>query len=143
MGCRERTSGAIGIPGYRPAGVFTAGTAQRFINMEGYMAGKEVVILGSGDIGLIMARRMTLEGAHVQAVCELMPYSNGLVRNIVQCLDDYDIPLKLSHTITFIHGKDRIEGVTVMQVGDDRKPIPGTEEFIPCDTCLLYTSRCV
>lgn len=137
MGCRERTSGAIGIPGYRPAGVFTAGTAQRFINMEGYMAGKEVVILGSGDIGLIMARRMTLEGAHVQAVCELMPYSNGLVRNIVQCLDDYDIPLKLSHTITFIHGKDRIEGVTVMQVGDDRKPIAGTEEFIPCDTLLL------
>ena len=107
------------------------------INEEGYMAGKEVVILGSGDIGLIMARRMTLEGAHVQAVCELMPYSNGLVRNIVQCLDDYDIPLKLSHTITFIHGKDRIEGVTVMQVGDDRKPIPGTEEFIPCDTLLL------
>lgn len=137
MGCRERTAGAIGIPGYRPAGVFTAGTAQRFINMEGYMAGKEVVILGSGDIGLIMARRMTLEGAHVQAVCELMPYSNGLVRNIVQCLDDYDIPLKLSHTITFIHGKDRIEGVTVMQVGDDRKPIPGTEEYIPCDTLLL------
>ncbi|MDO4288702.1 MAG: FAD-dependent oxidoreductase [Eubacterium sp.] len=137
MGCRERTAGAIGIPGFRPAGVFTAGTAQRFINMEGYMAGKEVVILGSGDIGLIMARRMTLEGAHVQAVCELMPYSNGLVRNIVQCLDDYDIPLKLSHTITFIHGKDRIEGVTVMKVGDDRKPIPGTEEYIPCDTLLL------
>ena len=137
MGCRERTAGAIGIPGYRPAGVFTAGTAQRYINMEGYMAGKEVVILGSGDIGLIMARRMTLEGAHVQAVCELMPYSNGLVRNIVQCLDDYDIPLKLSHTITFIHGKDRIEGVTIMQVGDDRKPIPGTEEYIPCDTLLL------
>lgn len=137
MGCRERTAGAIGIPGFRPAGVFTAGTAQRYINMEGYMAGKEVVILGSGDIGLIMARRMTLEGAHVQAVCELMPYSNGLVRNIVQCLDDYDIPLKLSHTITFIHGKDRIEGVTIMQVGDDRKPIPGTEEYIPCDTLLL------
>ena len=137
MGCRERTAGAIGIPGFRPAGVFTAGTAQRFINMEGYMAGKEVVILGSGDIGLIMARRMTLEGAHVQAVCELMPYSNGLVRNIVQCLDDYDIPLKLSHTITFIHGKDRIEGVTIMKVGDDRKPIPGTEEYIPCDTLLL------
>lgn len=137
MGCRERTSGAIGIPGYRPAGVFTAGTAQRFINMEGYMAGKEVVILGSGDIGLIMARRMTLEGAHVQAVCELMPYSNGLVRNIVQCLDDYDIPLKLSHTITFIHGKDRIEGVTVMKVGEDRKPIEGSEEYIPCDTLLL------
>lgn len=137
MGCRERTSGAIGIPGYRPAGVFTAGTAQRFINMEGYMPGKEVVILGSGDIGLIMARRMTLEGANVKAVCELMPYSNGLVRNIVQCLDDYDIPLKLSHTITFIHGKDRLEGVTVAQVDEKLKPIPGTDEFIPCDTLLL------
>jgi NADPH-dependent 2,4-dienoyl-CoA reductase/sulfur reductase-like enzyme len=137
MGCRERTSGAIGIPGYRPAGVFTAGTAQRFINMEGYMPGKEVVILGSGDIGLIMARRMTLEGANVKAVCELMPYSNGLVRNIVQCLDDYDIPLKLSHTITFIHGKDRLEGVTVAQVDDRLKPIPGTDEYIPCDTLLL------
>ncbi|WKY45470.1 FAD-dependent oxidoreductase [Eubacteriaceae bacterium ES2] len=137
MGCRERTSGAIGIPGYRPAGVFTAGTAQRFINMEGYMPGKEVVILGSGDIGLIMARRMTLEGAKVKAVCELMPYSNGLVRNIVQCLDDYDIPLKLSHTITFIHGKDRLEGVTVAQVDDNLKPIPGTDEYIPCDTLLL------
>ncbi|MDZ5726160.1 FAD-dependent oxidoreductase [Acetobacterium sp. K1/6] len=137
MGCRERTSGAIGIPGYRPSGVFTAGTAQRFINMEGYMVGKEVVILGSGDIGLIMARRMTLEGAHVQAVCELMPYSNGLVRNIVQCLDDYDIPLKLSHTITFIHGKDRLEGVTVAKVDEKLKVIPGTEEYIPCDTLLL------
>ncbi len=137
MGCRERTSGAIGIPGYRPSGVFTAGTAQRFINMEGYMVGKEVVILGSGDIGLIMARRMTLEGAHVQAVCELMPYSNGLVRNIVQCLDDYDIPLKLSTTITFIHGKDRIEGVTIAKVDEKLKVIPGTEEFIPCDTLLL------
>ena len=137
MGCRERTAGAIGIPGYRPAGVFNAGTAQRFINMEGYMTGKEVVILGSGDIGLIMARRMTLEGAHVKAVCELMPDSNGLQRNIAQCLNDYDIPLKLSHTITFIHGKDRVEGVTVMQVGEDLKPIPGTEEYIPCDTLLL------
>lgn len=137
MGCRERTSGAIGIPGYRPSGVFTAGTAQRFINMEGYLPGKEVVILGSGDIGLIMARRMTLEGAHVQAVCELMPYSNGLVRNIVQCLDDYDIPLKLSHTITFIHGKDRLEGVTVAKVDEKLKMIPKTEEFIPCDTLLL------
>ncbi|KAF5090994.1 Ferredoxin--NADP reductase [anaerobic digester metagenome] len=137
MGCRERTSGAIGIPGYRPSGVFTAGTAQRFINMEGFMPGKEVVILGSGDIGLIMARRMTLEGAHVQAVCELMPYSNGLVRNIVQCLDDYDIPLKLSHTITFIHGKDRLEGVTVAKVDEKLKVIPGTEEYIPCDTLLL------
>lgn len=137
MGCRERTAGAIGIPGFRPSGVFSAGTAQRFINMEGYMTGKEIVILGSGDIGLIMARRMTLEGANVKAVCELMPYSNGLTRNIVQCLEDYDIPLKLSHTITFIHGKDRVEGVTVMQVGDDLKPIPGTEEYIPCDTLLL------
>ena len=137
MGCRERTAGAIGIPGYRPSGVFTAGTAQRFINMEGYMCGKEVVILGSGDIGLIMARRMTLEGAHVQAVCELMPYSNGLVRNIVQCLDDYDIPLKLSQTITFIHGKDRVEGVTIAKVDERLKAIPGTEEFIPCDTLLL------
>ena len=137
MGCRERTAGAIGIPGFRPSGVFTAGTAQRFINMEGYMAGKEVVILGSGDIGLIMARRMTLEGAHVKAVCEIMPYSNGLTRNIVQCLEDYDIPLKLSHTITFIHGKDRVEAVTVMQVDDKLKPIPGTEEIIECDTLLL------
>jgi len=137
MGCRERTAGAIGIPGYRPAGVFTAGTAQRYINMEGYMVGKEVVILGSGDIGLIMARRMTLEGAHVKAVCEIMPYSNGLVRNIVQCLDDYDIPLRLSHTITFIDGKDRVEGVNVMQVDENLKPIPGTEEYIPCDTVLL------
>jgi thioredoxin reductase len=137
MGCRERTSGAIGIPGYRPSGVFTAGTAQRFINMEGFMPGKEVVILGSGDIGLIMARRMTLEGAHVKAVCELMPYSNGLVRNIVQCLDDYDIPLKLSHTITFIHGKDRLEGVTLAKVDDKLKAIPGTEEYISCDTLLL------
>lgn len=137
MGCRERTSGAIGIPGYRPSGVFTAGTAQRYINMEGYMSGKRAVILGSGDIGLIMARRMTLEGAKVEAVCELMPYSNGLTRNVVQCLDDYDIPLKLSHTITFIHGKDRIEGVTVQEVDENLKPIPGTEEYIPCDTLLL------
>ncbi len=137
MGCRERPAGAIGIPGFRPAGVFTAGTAQRFINMEGYMCGKKAVILGSGDIGLIMARRMTLEGAEVEAVCELMPYSNGLQRNIVQCLDDYDIPLKLSHTITFIHGKDRVEGVTIQEVGPDLKPIPGTEERIDCDVVLL------
>ncbi len=137
MGCRERTAGAIGIPGYRPSGVFTAGTAQRFINMEGFMPGREVVILGSGDIGLIMARRMVLEGANVKAVCELMPYSNGLVRNVVQCLDDYDIPLKLSHTITFIHGKDRLEGVTVAKVDEKFKPIPGSEEFIACDTLLL------
>ncbi len=137
MGCRERTAGAIGIPGYRPSGVFTAGTAQRYINMEGFMVGKEVIILGSGDIGLIMARRMTLEGAHVKAVCEIMPYSNGLVRNIVQCLDDYNIPLKLSHTITFIDGKDRVEGVQIMKVDENLKPIPGTEEYIPCDTVLL------
>jgi thioredoxin reductase len=137
MGCRERTAGAIGIPGFRPAGVFTAGTAQRFINMEGYMTGKEVVILGSGDIGLIMARRMTLEGAHVKCVCEIMPYSNGLTRNIVQCLDDFNIPLKLSHTITFIHGKDRVEAVDVTQVDENLKPIPGTTETIPCDTLLL------
>ena len=137
MGCRERTAGAIAIPGYRPSGVFTAGTAQRFINMEGYMSGKECVILGSGDIGLIMARRMSLEGAHVQAVCEIMPYSNGLSRNIVQCLDDYDIPLKLSHSITYIHGKDRVEGVTVMKVDEKLQPIAGTEEYIPCDTLLL------
>lgn len=137
MGCRERTSGAIGIPGYRPSGVFTAGTAQRYINMEGFMTGKKVVILGSGDIGLIMARRITLEGGEVSAVCEIMPYSNGLQRNIVQCLDDYNIPLKLSHTITFIHGKDRIEGVTVQEVDENLVPIPGTDEYIPCDTLLL------
>ncbi|MGI6110435.1 MAG: NAD(P)/FAD-dependent oxidoreductase [Eubacteriaceae bacterium] len=137
MGCRERPAGAIGIPGFRPAGVFTAGTAQRFINMEGYMCGKKAVILGSGDIGLIMARRMTLEGAKVEAVCEIMPYSNGLTRNIVQCLEDYDIPLKLSHTVTFIHGKDRIEGVTIAKVDENLKPIPGTEERIDCDVLLL------
>lgn len=137
MGCRERPAGAIGIPGFRPAGVFTAGTAQRFINMEGYMCGKKAVILGSGDIGLIMARRLTLEGAEVEAVCEIMPYSNGLTRNIVQCLEDYDIPLKLSHTVTFIHGKDRIEGVTIAQVDENLKPIPGTEERIDCDVLLL------
>ncbi|EOC99649.1 NAD(P)/FAD-dependent oxidoreductase [Caldisalinibacter kiritimatiensis] len=137
MGCRERTRGAINIPGSRPAGVFTAGTAQRFINMEGYMPGKEVVILGSGDIGLIMARRMTLEGADVKCVVELMPYSNGLTRNIVQCLDDYGIPLKLSHTVVNIHGKDRVEGVTIAKVDKNLKPIKGTEEFIKCDTLLL------
>lgn len=137
MGCRERTRGAIRIAGDRPAGVFTAGTAQRFINLEGYMPGREVVILGSGDIGLIMARRMTLEGAKVKGVFELMPYSNGLTRNIVQCLDDFDIPLKLSHTILSIHGKNRVEGVTVAQVDEKRNPIAGTEEYIPCDTLLL------
>lgn len=137
MGCRERTRGAIQIPGARPSGVFTAGTAQRYVNMEGYMVGKRVVILGSGDIGLIMARRMTLEGAKVEACVELMPYSNGLNRNIVQCLDDYDIPLLLAHTITDIKGKHRLEGVTIQKVDENRNPIPGTERDIECDTLLL------
>ncbi|MTI71689.1 MAG: FAD-dependent oxidoreductase [Firmicutes bacterium] len=137
MGCRERTRGAINIPGTRPAGVFSAGTAQRFINMEGYMVGKKVVILGSGDIGLIMARRMTLEGAKVEAVAELMPFSGGLTRNIVQCLDDYNIPLLLSHTIIEIKGKERVEGVVIAKVDENRKPIPGTEKHIECDTLLL------
>lgn len=137
MGCRERPRGALNIPGYRPAGIYTAGTAQRLVNMEGYLPGKEVVILGSGDIGLIMARRMTLEGAHVNVVAELMPYSGGLKRNIVQCLDDYGIPMKLSHTVVKIHGKKRVEGVTLAQVDAQAKPIPGTEEFYPCDTLLL------
>lgn len=137
MGCRERTRGAIAIPGDRPAGVFTAGTAQRYLNMEGYLVGKRIVILGSGDIGLIMARRMTLEGAKVLAVVELMPYSNGLNRNIVQCLNDYDIPLYLSHTVTDIRGKRRVEQVVVSQVDDSRAPIPGTEMVFDCDTLLL------
>lgn len=137
MGCRERPRGAINIPGTRPAGIFTAGTAQRFANMEGYLPGKEVVILGSGDIGLIMARRFTLEGAKVKAVCEIMPYSSGLKRNIAQCLDDFGIPLLLKHTVVKIHGKERIEGVTIAEVDDDKRPIPGTEEYIPCDTLLL------
>ncbi|AYD40794.1 FAD-binding protein [Clostridium fermenticellae] len=137
MGCRERPRGAINIPGSRCAGIYTAGTAQKFVNVEGYMPGKEVVILGSGDIGLIMARRMTLEGAKVKAVVELMPYSSGLKRNIVQCLDDFNIPLKLSHTITNIKGKSRVEGVTIAKVGEDRKPIADTEEYIKCDTILL------
>ncbi|MCT4592780.1 MAG: NAD(P)/FAD-dependent oxidoreductase [Anaeromicrobium sp.] len=137
MGCRERTRGAISIPGARPAGVLTAGTAQRFVNMEGYMVGKKVVILGSGDIGLIMARRMTLEGAQVQAVAELMPFSGGLTRNIVQCLDDYGIPLLLSHTITEIKGRDRVEGIVIAQVDEKFKPIPGTEKEFECDTLLL------
>ena len=127
MGCRERSRGALNIPGFRPAGVFSAGTAQRLVNMEGYMPGKEVVILGSGDIGLIMARRMTFEGAKVHVVAELQPYSGGLKRNIVQCLDDYGIPLKLSHTVTEIHGKERVTGVTISQVDERFKPIPGTE----------------
>lgn len=137
MGCRERTRGAIQIPGERPSGVFTAGTAQRYVNMEGYMVGKKVVILGSGDIGLIMARRMTLEGAEVKACVELMPYSNGLNRNIVQCLDDYDIPLMLAHTITEIIGKGRLEAVVVQAVDENRNPIPGTEQTLECDTLLL------
>lgn len=137
MGCRERSRGALNIPGYRPAGVFSAGTAQRLVNMEGYMPGREVVILGSGDIGLIMARRMTLEGAKVKVVAELMPYSGGLKRNIVQCLDDFDIPLKLSHTVVDIEGKERVEAVTIAEVGPDRRPIPGTEERYTCDTLLL------
>ena len=137
MGCRERPKGALGISGSRPAGIYTAGTAQKFVNMKGYMPGREVVILGSGDIGLIMARRMTLEGAKVRAVCELMPYSGGLARNIEQCLNDYSIPLKLSHTVVEIHGDKRVEGVTVAKVDQRRQPIPGTEEFIPCDTLLL------
>lgn len=137
MGCRERTRGAISIPGERPAGVFTAGTAQRFINMEGYMVGKKVLILGSGDIGLIMARRMTLEGAEVQAVVELMPFSGGLARNIAQCLNDYNIPLYLSHTVVDIKGKERVEGVTIAKVDENRKPIPGTEIEYECDTLLL------
>lgn len=137
MGCRERTRGAIQIPGERPSGIFTAGTAQRYVNMEGYMVGKKVVILGSGDIGLIMARRMTLEGAEVKACVELMPYSNGLNRNIVQCLDDYDIPLLLAHTITEIIGKHRLEAVVIQKVDENRNPIPGTEQTLECDTLLL------
>ena len=137
MGCRERSRGALNIPGYRPAGVFSAGTAQRLVNTEGYMPGKKVVILGSGDIGLIMARRMTLEGAEVKVVAELMPYSGGLKRNIVQCLDDFGIPLKLSHTVVDIEGKNRVEAVTIAEVGPDRRPIPGTEIRYECDTLLL------
>ena len=137
MGCRERPRGALNTPGYRPAGIYSAGTAQRYVNIEGKMPGKEVVILGSGDIGLIMARRMTLEGAHVKAVAELMPYSGGLKRNIVQCLDDFGIPLKLSTTVTDIKGKDRVESVTLSKVDEKNQPIPGTEEEIPCDTLLL------
>ena len=137
MGCRERPRGALALPGYRPAGIYTAGTAQRLMNIDGLKIGNEVVILGSGDIGLIMARRMTLEGAEVKCVVELMPYSGGLKRNIVQCLDDFDIPLKLSHTITKIHGNNRLTGVTISKVDKKRTPIPHTEEFFPCDTLLL------
>lgn len=137
MGCRERPRGALTIPGYNPAGVFSAGTAQKLVNLDGYMPGKNVVILGSGDIGLIMARRMTLEGANVKLVAELQPFSGGLKRNIVQCLDDYGIPLKLSHTVIDIKGKERLEGVTVAKVDESFKPIPGTEEYYECDTLLL------
>ena len=137
MGCRERTRGALVIPGTRPAGIFTAGSAQRFVNIDGYLPGKKVVILGSGDIGLIMARRLTLEGAEVKLICELMPFSAGLRRNIVQCVENFNIPLKFSHTITKIHGKERVEGVSVAAVDKNRRPIPETEEFIECDTLLL------
>ena len=137
MGCRERSKGALNIAGTRPAGIYSAGTAQKYVNMKGYMPGKEVVILGSGDIGLIIARRMTLEGAKVKAVCELMPYSGGLARNIQQCLKDFDIPLLLSHTVVEIHGKDRVTGVTIAEVDANRKPIESTRQYIPCDTLLL------
>lgn len=137
MGCRERPRGALNIPGYRPAGIFSAGTAQRLVNMEGLMPGREVVILGSGDIGLIMARRMTLEGAKVKVVAELMPYSGGLKRNIVQCLNDFGIPLKLSHTVIDIEGKERVKAVTIAQVDGNGRPVPGTEERYTCDTLLL------
>lgn len=137
MGCRERSKGALNIPGSRPAGIYSAGTAQKLVNMKGFMPGKSVVILGSGDIGLIMARRMTLEGAKVHAVCELMPYSGGLARNIEQCLNDFNIPLKLSHTVVKIHGDKRLEGVTIAQVDKNRKPMEETKEYIPCDTLLL------
>lgn len=137
MGCRERTRGALNIPGSRPSGILTAGAAQRFVNMEGYMVGRKVVILGSGDIGLIMARRMTLEGAEVKMVLEIMPYSTGLKRNIAQCLVDYDIPLYFNHTVVNIHGKNRLEGVTVAEVDEYRRPIAGTEKYVECDTLLL------
>ena len=137
MGCRERTRGALNIPGTRPAGIYTAGTAQKYVNIHGFMPGKSVVILGSGDIGLIMARRMTLEGAEVKMVCELMPFSGGLNRNITQCLEDYNIPLKLSHTVVQIHGRERLEGVTIARVDEKRLPIPGSLEYVACDTLLL------
>ncbi len=137
MGCRERPRGALQIAGTRASGIMTAGTAQKYVNIDGYMPGKKVVILGSGDIGLIMARRMTLEGAEVKVVCELMPFSGGLTRNIVQCLDDFGIPLRLSTTVIETHGKERLEGVTIAQVDDRLQPIPGTEEYIECDTLML------
>lgn len=137
MGCRERPRGALNIAGTRPAGIYSAGTAQKLVNRKGYLPGRSVVILGSGDIGLIMARRMTLEGAKVKAVCELMPYSGGLARNIEQCLNDFDIPLKLSHTVVEIHGRKRLEGVTIARVDGNRRPMAETKEYIPCDTLLL------
>ena len=137
MGCRERSRGALNIAGTRPAGVYSAGTAQKLVNIKGYMPGKKVVILGSGDIGLIMARRMTLEGAEVKAVCELMPYSGGLARNIEQCLNDFNIPLLLRHTVVEIHGKKRVEGVTIAQADDNGKIMEDTKQFIECDTLLL------
>lgn len=137
MGCRERPRGALDIPGSRASGIMTAGTAQKYVNIDGYMPGKKIVILGSGDIGLIMARRMTLEGAKVETVCELMPYSGGLQRNIVQCLEDMGIPLRLSCTVIKTHGIERLEGVTIANVDENRQPIPGTEEYIECDTLLL------
>lgn len=137
MGCRERTRGALRIPGKRPAGIFSAGTAQRYINIDGYIPGRKAVILGSGDIGLIMARRLTLEGAQVEAVVEIMPYAAGLARNVVQCLEDFDIPLILQSTVVDIHGEDRLEGVTIARVDEDWKPIPGSERKIDCDTLLL------
>ncbi len=137
MGCRERPRGALGIPGTRPAGIFTAGTAQYLVNIEGEMPGKDIVILGSGDIGLIMARRLTWEGAKVHMVCEILPWSSGLSRNIVQCLDDNNIPLLFNHTVIRIHGKERVEGVTIAAVDAERRPVPGTEQYIPCDTLLL------
>lgn len=137
MGCRERTRGAIRIPGYRPAGVFTAGAAQRMVNMEGYLPGKKIVVLGSGDIGLIMARRLTLEGSKVQAVLEIMPYSNGLTRNVVQCLEDYDIPLYLSHTVVKVHGKGRVTGITCAKVDENKCVVPGSEFYLECDCLLL------
>jgi NADPH-dependent 2,4-dienoyl-CoA reductase/sulfur reductase-like enzyme len=137
MGCRERTRGALNIPGTRPAGIYTAGTAQKFVNINGYLPGRKIVLLGSGDIGLIMARRLTLEGAEVMMVCEILPKPGGLTRNVVQCLQDFNIPLKLSHTVVKIHGRERVEGVTVAAVDESKKPIPGTEEFVECDTLLL------
>jgi len=137
MGCRERTAGAISLPGTRPSGVFTAGSAQNFMNLQNIMVGKQVVVLGSGDIGLIMARRMTLEGAKVEAVFEILPYSSGLPRNIQQCLNDYEIPLFLKYSVIDIHGKDRITGVTVAEIGADRNPLENTKRFVPCDTLLL------